>query len=94
MESKFPFAFLIAILSYTLILIIEKLAFDTHKWLEIHVHPDLHHHEHKKSVKQEASTFLSFFRMNFPVVKDLFIKFQSMKKKKTMIVAEKKEKKR
>lgn len=64
LNNKFPLAFLIAILSYTFILIIEKLAFDTHKWLEVHVHPDVHHHEHKRSFKQdkqEVSTFLGFY---------------------------------
>ena len=63
LETKFPFAFLIAIISYSFILVIEKLAFDTHNWLEIHVHPDLHQHEHKNSFKQENSTFLGFYKI-------------------------------
>lgn len=44
------------------------MAFDTHKWLEVHVHPDLHHHEHKKTFKQEkqeVSTFLGIFNNIF-----------------------------
>lgn len=73
LNSKFPLAFLIAIMSYAFILIIEKLAFDTHKWLEVHVHPDLHDHEHKKSLKQnkqENSTFLGlkYFYLIFMTV--------------------------
>ena len=55
-------------MSYAFILIIEKLAFDTHKWLEVHVHPDLHDHEHKKSLKQnkqENSTFLGLKYFSF-----------------------------
>ena len=60
-------------MSYAFILIIEKLAFDTHKWLEVHVHPDLHDHEHKKSLKQnkqENSTFLGlkYFHLIFMTV--------------------------
>lgn len=85
---KFPLSFLIAILSYTFILIIEKLAFDTHKWLEVHVHPDIHHHDHKKSKlkqkKQEASTFLGTFFHFQGFMK--FLSHQSQSKGITLVV--------
>lgn len=43
-HEKFPFAFFFATMSYLLILVLEKIVFDTHSLLDVHVHPYNHNH--------------------------------------------------
>jgi len=42
-EIKYPICYLVVILSYTLILVIEKVLFNAHDLIEVHEHE---HHEH------------------------------------------------
>ena len=42
--EHYPFAFFFATLSYMFVLVVEKIFFDSHALLEIHVHPHEHNH--------------------------------------------------
>ncbi len=50
---KFPFPFFLAFLTYSLILFIEKIAFNSHALIE-HDHGD-HDHAHNHSAKKDRS---------------------------------------
>ena len=42
-QTSYPFASLIVLISYTFILVIEKVAFNAHDLLELHHHEHNHH---------------------------------------------------
>lgn len=62
LDTKFPLAFLIALASYTFVLIIEKVAFDSHSLVDVHVHPDVHSHDHKSNT---SNTYVGMNRIYF-----------------------------
>ena len=65
LDTKFPLAFLIAMASYTFVLIIEKVAFDSHSLVDVHVHPDVHSHDHKSKPSNTYVGMTSFYILYF-----------------------------